>query len=844
MTHNAREILTRCQSMLLRFCQTQANTYIAASSEYLFKQAEQASGNEAQRRLFEARQAIQDQHESLPRQLDQALSKRFEQLVNSAEQKPASKRSVSPNENSATANNAEPIDELSLLENDEMELKVAISSMSHRAEADCAEALYALEQRIALLNNGIKIEADANPYSPTLFSDCLLQLIETLQLDLETRLILLKLFDRYFLKSMSSVYAETNHYLVSANILPNLRYKQNEQRAIEPKRRKTDSEELNQSENRQAELFDVIRSILDTNQAPINPHLPTVPVERLVAELSALQSQQLMRFQDSAVSYAPPPELPETNAASHQQAIECVGILFDFILNDNTLPDSVKSLLSHLHTPLLKLALLDQNFLSDPKHEGRQLVNSLIGAGEQWVAPDAKIKNDVFPQMQEVVKRIISEFNHENDNGTEVFSSATADFDRYIEKVERKASIAEERSIQAAKGKETLEMGRNKVEKLIQDKLLDELLPKPIVQLISDPWAAFLSYTLLRHGEKSIEWDNAVNVIDSLLWYIEPKVSAEEIQQANELHVDLTVALEHGLTSVGLTPNDIQQHIHALAMCSKLATENVHSPIEAPASHTAAQAKQQSEEQIDKHAKSSKADNSQKATSKSKASKAGSTKAKAANRKTAKAKTAKDDFIEQTIVAEEVQAFDDSSFIAELTAGKRSAETIDQTPISGQSTTDEDSKLIKKRPPNVTDTHVQLSPDGQADELDSEANPASAELVKLSEVMPRGKPDRDRNASDKAIKQVLSMDFGTWLDWNKPDEPERRLKLTWYNQNTQNCMLSNQMGQQVAVVSANDIALGMTDGWISVSDMAAKKPFFERMLETVVDQLRGQAKTA
>ena len=32
---------------------------------------------------------------------------------------------------------------------------------------------------------------------------------------------------------------------------------------------------------------------------------------------------------------------------------------FEYILNDDGLHDSVKSLLSHLHTPLLKLALLD-----------------------------------------------------------------------------------------------------------------------------------------------------------------------------------------------------------------------------------------------------------------------------------------------------------------------------------------------------------------------------------------------------------------------------------------------------------------------------------------------------
>lgn len=88
------------------------------------------------------------------------------------------------------------------------------------------------------------------------------------------------------------------------------------------------------------------------------------------------------------------------------------------------------------------------------------------------------------------------------------------------------------------------------------------------------------------------------------------------------------------------------------------------------------------------------------------------------------------------------------------------------------------------------------------------------------------------------------MDFGTWLNWQKSDEPLRRLKLTWYNQKTQNCMLSNSMGQQVAIVSANEIALGMSKGSITVSDTRLQKPFFERMLETVVDRLRLKAQTA
>ena len=97
---------------------------------------------------------------------------------------------------------------------------------------------------------------------------------------------------------------------------------------------------------------------------------------------------------------------------------------------------------------------------------------------------------------------------------------------------------------------------------------------------------------------------------------------------------------------------------------------------------------------------------------------------------------------------------------------------------------------------------------------------------------------------DDAIADVLSLDFGTWLDWQKANEPSRRLKLTWYNKKTQNCMLSNAMGQQVMMIAADEIALGINQGWITVSNTELKKPFFERMLETMVEQLRLKTQSA
>ena len=533
-----------------------------------------------------------------------------------------------------------------------------------------------------------------------------------------------------------------NLFLVNHNVLPNLRYHHRSDRSIAPKRRKSDNAFIKESEDRQSELFDVMRSLLSAQPMQQNHQLPSISVERLIAELSALQSQQLMRFTGTSIIAEPAPALANTNTnTSQQQAIECVGILFEHILNDDSLHDSVKSLLSHLHTPLLKLALLDDTFLSNPKHDARQLVNQLINAGEYWLTDDISTQNNIYQQMQRVIKKIITDFD--NDNSNEIFSHVSAELNTYIEKIERQASITEKRSIQAVKGKEALASGRQKVTALINEKICNEPLPKPILQLINKPWNAFLAYTLLRYGDDSTQWQEAINFIDELLWYIEPKINKEEILQAKNLRSALNEKLKYGLSSVGLDANEIQQHLNSLDMCSKLATENIHD--------------------------------------------------------------------------------------------------VDVNDINKKNLLSNEQTISKKRPPNVKESHLQSEK-----KLDLKTHQPINERKQENKQPIKTKPLAAINerASDESIAAVLSMDFGTWLDWQQKNMPSRRLKLTWYNQKTQNCMLSNSMGQQVAIVSANEIALGINSGSIIMSDTQLKKPFFERMLETVVDRLRLKTQTA
>merc|ERR1711916_306665 len=59
--------------------------------------------------------------------------------------------------------------------------------------------------------------------------------------------------------------------------------------------------------------------------------------------------------------------------ADDMHIIELVGMLFDYMLSDDCLPDNVKALLSYLHTPYLKMAFIDAEFFEQSEHPARLL---------------------------------------------------------------------------------------------------------------------------------------------------------------------------------------------------------------------------------------------------------------------------------------------------------------------------------------------------------------------------------------------------------------------------------------------------------------------------------------
>jgi hypothetical protein len=159
-------------------------------------------------------------------------------------------------------------------------------------------------------------------------------------------------------------------------------------------------------------------------------------------------------------------------------------------------------------------------------------LNSLVAAGERWIEPEGKHKSDVFAQIKAVVKRILDEF----DDDVRLFSQLSFDFNHYLRQHVRRIRLAEQRSLQAARGEDKLKEIRLKVERFLEQKTglqkagdpNDDatVLPAEVHTLLFEPWANVLAFNLLRFGSKSDQWRDSARIVDEVMRYVRNETEA------------------------------------------------------------------------------------------------------------------------------------------------------------------------------------------------------------------------------------------------------------------------------------------------------------------------------
>jgi hypothetical protein len=613
------ELMQGCHKLAMNRLAEHLSGVFAQVDDTLFECAEKAENNQIQTLFFDSMRDIRKQRPQIERTYHQHIAQNFVDLIDGklkAQQEPQ----------------ALDAEQLSLVQNEDYEESLQVTNMASRVKARCAQSLYALDQRLALLNNGQKLDEDHNPFGPQAIAQTFRDALAPTPFPLRIKTILYMLFDQHMMQNLDSLYEALNQRLIDAGVLPNLKY--SAQRATthnrpapdtpppEPSAAPTEAQTAHSPQPEPSAaahtsshatftpapsgastahyaasepypagpsdlngeppsdpgmLFSGLATLLGEHRqrdidAPLLGGTRSIAsfapqgatrvysASELLDALNRLQQQsandlsQRMHkpqgveglkadLQQQLESYS---NQPGEQKLSDQEAdvIDLVGMLFDFILDDENLPDHCKTTLSHLHTPYLKVALQDKALFTQHHHPARRLLNAMAQAGVLYGGDSDE--RGLLAKMQWVVERVIHGFAGD----LQLFESLLEEFNEYAATLQHKVELRERRAVEAAKGRDKLLGARQLAVEVIAQALHDREPPAIIRNFLELTWADVLVFVFLRHGDRSPEWQRASEVAEQLVWSGTPQDAAGR-ERLQALRVPLLEDLRQGLELLG-----------------------------------------------------------------------------------------------------------------------------------------------------------------------------------------------------------------------------------------------------------------------------------------------------
>ena len=201
-----------------------------------------------------------------------------------------------------------------------------------------------------------------------------------------------------------------------------------------------------------------------------------------------------------------------------EDTIDIVGMLFEVMLNDDRLSNTVKALLSHLHTPYLKLAVRDRAFLKRRDHPARHLFDNMIEAGSRWV-DERNLTQGIYPKLQRVVDLIMKAGDHPLQLLQELDEGLSAEI---MLRSERQ-KVREVRTVETEKGKARLEEAREVAVQSTQQFLASGGTPVHFQEFITGPWVDYLTLLYLRSNGDTDSgiWHSALGLCKRLRTYVD-----------------------------------------------------------------------------------------------------------------------------------------------------------------------------------------------------------------------------------------------------------------------------------------------------------------------------------
>jgi hypothetical protein len=505
-------------------------------------------------------------------------------------------------ESAAPAKDADTdTDALTLVPFDEMDRNVALCRISRPLETLHADHLEGLGRQIAQLLGRDALPLAHNPFQPEVFLRALHDAWCEFDPEADSHALVLTLLQPEVFLDMSGILQELIDALAARGLSPEARYHFHKSDAAPsaPQEKKSISEavsdQLKHLLNRSPQTTPAQTSAQASTSAPPNQPFPTPPAAHgnggdfsgnlhgQVLQMAAVNNQLLAHLAsmqktlfDQLASGGTPGEahgtsiLPDIKRQAPQgmltpideTKIDLLTRIFDVVFRDQNIPSAIKPLIGLLQVPVLKAALLDEQFFFQDEHPARRLIELLSRSSLAW--DQQKGQDDpLYQTMQRNVTRVQQEFNQQ----VSVFSDVVSDLESFMQQEETAATEALAPKISTALRKEKIGQATKAAKHEVALRIGTGEVVAFVEGFLEKKWVPVLTLAYSIKEEKPDAVENAVKTMDDLVWSVKPKITPAERKELVARLPSMLAALNQWLNLLKWEDAERLQFFAELAEC-------------------------------------------------------------------------------------------------------------------------------------------------------------------------------------------------------------------------------------------------------------------------------------
>jgi hypothetical protein len=243
-----------------------------------------------------------------------------------------------------------------------------------------------------------------------------------------------------------------------------------------------------------------------------------------------------------------------------ENTLDLLSRIFETVLLDDSIPPETRELIRFLQVPVLKAALLDQDFFFEEAHPARRMIDLLSNMG--WEGRKS-VDDPVMQAMQRGVERI----GREDDAQPAAFAEAVAELEAELAVEERATEEAIAAPIARATKMEKQTVAARSARQAVRLRVFEGELVGVVARFLEQRWVDVLTFACLIEDERPGALQNATRTMDELVWTVKPKATQEQRKALIARLPGLLAALNKWLDAIKWRDAERLQFFADLATC-------------------------------------------------------------------------------------------------------------------------------------------------------------------------------------------------------------------------------------------------------------------------------------